>query len=268
MLRYDYHMHTDFSDDSDTPMTTMVETAVSRGIKELAITDHYDPGYPDPLFPFILDEENYNRALTEHQERYKGKINIARGMEIGIKQGEFEEASRSVHAYDYDMVIGSFHCMRNADLYNFDFAHADRAALTEDYYVYIYECLSAYKDYDILGHVTLIDRYTGEPPVDYHPYMEQIREILKLVIRDGKGIEINTSNFKYGTSLWLPRMEVLAAYRELGGEIFTMGSDTHEPLHFQDHFDEAEELVTSLGFKYYCTFKNHEPAFHKFDKAL
>ena len=49
MLLYDYHTHTDFSDDSDTPMTQMVEKAVSLGIQHLAITDHYDPGYPDPF---------------------------------------------------------------------------------------------------------------------------------------------------------------------------------------------------------------------------
>ena len=85
------------------------------------------------------------------------------------------------------------------------------------------------------------------------------------ILEDGKGIELNTSNFKYGTSLWLPRKEILAAYKELGGEIFTMGSDTHEPAHFMDHFDEAQALVTSLGFKYYCTYKDHEPSFHKFD---
>ena len=58
MLLYDYHVHTDFSDDSDAPMTDMVEKAVSLGIKKMAITDHYDPGYPDPLFPFVLDEDN------------------------------------------------------------------------------------------------------------------------------------------------------------------------------------------------------------------
>lgn len=265
MLLYDYHTHTDFSDDSDTPMTQMVETAVSLGIRELAITDHYDPGYPDPLFPFILDEENYWRAVSEHRDKYSRHISIARGMEMGIMQGQLAEASRSVRAHDYDLIIGSFHCMRNADLYNFDFQHADRQALTEDYYVYIYECLSAYKDYDILGHVTLIDRYLGEPALDYTPYMDQIREILKLLIEDGKGIELNTSSFKYGNSTWLPRKEVLAAYKELGGEIFTMGSDTHEPAHFMDHFKEARELVTSLGYRYYCTFKDREPVFHKFD---
>ena len=265
MLLYDYHVHTDFSDDSDAPMTDMVEKAVSLGIRQMAITDHYDPGYPDPLFPFVLDEDNYYEAVSDHQDRYKDRIEIAKGMEIGIMKGQFEEASRSVHAHDYDFLIGSFHCMRNADLYNYIFTPDNRAALTEDYYVYIYECLSAYKDYDILGHVTLIDRYTGEPPLDYTPYMEKIRAILKLVIEDGKGIELNTSSFKYGNSTWLPRKEVLAAYKELGGEIFTIGSDTHETQHFQDHFEEAEALARSLGFKYYCTFKDHEPIFHKFD---
>ena len=93
----------------------------------------------------------------------------------------------------------------------------------------------------------------------------QLRAIMKLIIEDGKGIELNTSSFKYGSSTWLPRIEVLKAYKELGGEILTVGSDTHETEHFMDHFDEAESLLTSLGFKYYCTFKDRKPTFHKFD---
>lgn len=263
MLRYDYHTHTAFSDDSDTPMTTMVESAIERGVRDLAITDHYDPGYPDPLFPFFLDEENYFPAVADHQERYKEHITIAKGMEIGIMAGQFEEARRAVTAHPYDFIIGSFHCMRHADLHNYDYSQGDLDTLVLDNYLYIHECLQEFTDFDVLGHLSLIDRYLPEV-MDYTPYMEVIREILKTLIDNGKGIELNTSNFKYGKALWLPRMEILTAYLELGGEIFTLGSDSHEPTRFMDHFAEAEEFVTSLGYRYYCTFKDHKPTFHPF----
>ena len=93
--------------------------------------------------------------------------------------------------------------------------------------------------------------------------MDIIEDTLKTIIYDGKGIEINTSSFKYGTGIWLPREEVLSLYRQLGGEILTFGSDSHSPEYFQYHFDEAHELARSLGFKYQCTFKNRTPEFHR-----
>ena len=115
-----------------------------------------------------------------------------------------------------------------------------------------------------MGHMSIIDRYIGTV-VDYAPHMELIREILKLVIADGKGIEINTSSFRYKSSLWMPREEVLFFYVAAGGEIYTMGSDAHSTEYIQDHFEDAKAFVTSLGFQHYCTFQNRKPTFHSFD---
>ncbi len=259
---YDYHTHTAFSDDCDVPMEEMIEGAIARGIQELAITDHYDPGYEDPEFPFTLDFEDYYEALNRAETEYKGKITIVKGMEIGIMESEFDECRRAVQDFPYDFIIGSFHCIGKADLYRFDFSKADGPAVLEQFYTYINRCFKQYKDYDIAGHLTLIDRYIGTL-YDYRPYMDIIEDTLKTIIYDGKGLEINTSSFKYGTGTWLPREEVLKLYRQLGGEILTFGSDSHDPDHFQDHFEEAFALAEKLGFRYQCTFRRRKPEFHK-----
>ena len=76
MQIYDYHTHTAFSDDCDAPMEEMIETAVRKGGEELAITDHYDPGYEDPEFPFALDFEHYQAALLAAEKKYAGRISM------------------------------------------------------------------------------------------------------------------------------------------------------------------------------------------------
>lgn len=259
---YDYHTHTAFSDDCDVPMEKMIEGAVACGITELAITDHYDPGYEDPEFPFYLDCEAYFKALEETEAKYKDKITIIKGMEIGIMDCEYEECLRAVGQFPYDFIIGSFHSLGKDALYLMDFSQLDGPAVLEKFYLYINRCLKEYKNYDVAGHLTIIDRYI-KTIYDYKPYMDILEDTLKTIIYDGKGLELNTSSFRYGTEAWLPRAEVLKLYRELGGEILTFGSDSHEPAYFMDHFREAHAFARSLGFKYQCTFRQRKPKFHK-----
>lgn len=258
----DFHTHTGFSDDCDVSFDDMLAGAAAAGIKILAVTDHHDPGYPDPEYPFQLDFPAYHRALETAREKYEGVMDIRRGVEMGIWEGFLDEASRHVNGYDYDFVIGSFHCMRVDDLVRYDFASSDGPAELEDFYRFMYECLSKYSDYDILGHFSVIDRYIGRL-YDYGPVTDIIDEILRLIIGQGKGIELNTSSFKYGTGTWLPREQILRRYLELGGEILTFGSDAHDPKYYQYHFDDALEFAGSLGFRHYCTFAERKPEFHR-----
>ena len=269
LIDCDFHTHTGFSDDCYVSFDTMIEGAIASGIRTLAITDHYDPGYPDPEFPFTLEFDEYHRALDDAVSKYAGVINIRKGMEIGIWGGMFnesmtnlDEADRAVNAFDHDFIIGSFHCMRQDDLYRYDFANADRPSELEDFYAFMHESLRKFMNFDVLGHFSIIDRYIGEI-LDYSPVEDIIDEILKLLINNGRGIEINTSSFKYGTGIWLPRESILRRYNELGGEILTFGSDAHEPQYYRYHFNDAVQLAANLGFRYYCTFKNRTPEFHR-----
>ena len=80
------HTHTGFSDDCDVPMADMLAAAYSSGIETLAVTDHYDPGYPDPEFPFIPDFPAYHEALTKYRSEYSGRMEILAGLETGIME--------------------------------------------------------------------------------------------------------------------------------------------------------------------------------------
>lgn len=259
---YDYHTHTSYSDDCDVPMKEMIEKAIEKGLTELAITDHCDPGYPDPAFPFLLDFDRYHNALLEAEKIYKDKIKIIKGLEIGIMEGQHDFCNQTVNEFPYDFIIGSFHCIGSSDLHTYDFTNTDISAFLEDFYVYVYQCLKEYKNYDVLGHLTIVDRYIKKI-YDYKPYMDVIEEILKMIIYDGKGLEINTSSFKYKSNAWLPREEVLKLYCDLGGEILTFGSDSHHPDFFLDHFEEAYDLAQKIGFRYFTTYEKRRTHFHR-----
>ena len=85
---YDYHTHSDFSDDSPTPLKDMLDAAVKIGLTGIAVTDHFDPGYPDSDYPFELDFENYTRMLESYIEEYSKQLKIAKGIERTSKKGK------------------------------------------------------------------------------------------------------------------------------------------------------------------------------------
>ena len=87
-------------------------------------------------------------------------------------------------------------------------------------------------------------------------------EILKELIHNGKGIEINTGGL-FHLPFANPHKKILMRYRELGGEILTTGSDGHTPERIAHAFDKLPELLKECGFKYTTIFKNRKPEWIK-----
>ncbi len=259
---YDYHLHTLHSDDSMAPINTIIDAAIDLGLSGVAITDHYDPDYPTPEFPFTLDFPVYHSDLLETAEQYRGKIQIAKGIEIGIQHGETMEKCRdAATSWDYDFILGSFHCAHGKDLCVDYFDHISVHQAYAKFYGYMYDCLLLYKDFDVLSHFNIIDRYTKTIP-SYAPYMEQIEAILKLLIDNNKGIEINTSSFRYGMGdVTTPSAGILRLYRDLGGMILTLGSDAHNAGNVGFKLDWARDFAKSVGFDTIATFENRIPHF-------
>jgi histidinol-phosphatase (PHP family) len=257
---YDYHSHSFFSDDSDTPLTDMIEAAIAIGIKELAITDHYDPDYPDRNFPFDLDFTHYHEALIAAEKKYSKKIKIIKGIEIGIQHGDtHEKCAKAATAFPYDFILGSFHCAGGLDLYNQYFIGKTEESGIRDFYDYVYDGICNFNNFDVLGHINVIDRYVNIIP-DYSIYMNKIEQILIKLISMGKGIELNTSSSRYGLGeRTTPSKEILALYKSLGGEIITIGSDAHTKKYLCYHYKEAVEILSSHGFKYITTFEKRVP---------
>ena len=261
---YDMHNHTLYSDDSKATMTSMIEAGIQQSLNGVAITDHYDPDYPTPEFDFTPDFAAYHKAMEEVKETYRDKIEVILGIEIGIQHGStLEKCKQAAKGYPYDFIIGSFHCAQGKDLYVDYFNDWSIEEAYHGFYQYVLNCLEQYQDYDVLGHINIIDRYT--PRISsYGPYMEEIEAILKLLVSSGKGIEINTSSFRYNLGdVTTPSQKILALYKDVGGEIITLGSDAHSPRHVGYKLDWAEDFAKSQGFRYYVHYKNRVPIFEK-----
>ena len=119
-----------------------------------------------------------------------------------------------------------------------------------------------YKDYSVLGHMDLIARYDEKGVYPFEKIKPIVEEILQVVIADGKGLEVNTSSYRYGLSDTTPSVEILKRYRELGGKIVTIGSDSHKPEHLGAYIEETKEMLRKAGYTQFCTYERMSPVFH------
>lgn len=275
MILADYHIHSEFSGDSEAPMEHVVQTAIKKGIQTMCFTDHFDKDYPEtpegeePLY-FEFEPDEYFDRIYALRKKYKSDIKILAGVELGlrnepgIKEGVREFYDKFIDKYDFDFIIGSTHVLENMDPYYKPYWEG-RSSMEglEAYFNSVTENTQYYDGFMVYGHPDYIIRYIPDSIKDYNyaDFMDITDIMLKKIIERGKGIEINTSGFKYGLGRPHPKFELLKRYRELGGEIITTGSDAHKSEHVAYDFNRAEELLKMAGFKYYTVFERRKAEF-------
>lgn len=272
----DYHVHTEFSDDSVYPMEDVIRDAVKMGMDEICITDHVDYGVKtdweegmeiqyrkgDPLTN--VDYPRYMEKIGRLREEYAGKITIRTGMEFGVQTHTIPQFEALFARYPFDFIILSIHQVEDKEFWTQDFQRGrSQKEYNERYYQEMLDVVKAYKNYSVLGHMDLIKRYDEAGIYPFGEVEPMIREILKVVIADGKGIELNTSFHRYGLAEPMPSMDIFRLYRELGGEIVAIGSDSHKPEHLGAYIGEGKEILKEAGFARFCTFENMKPVFHE-----
>lgn len=265
-MYYDYHVHTCFSEDSNMNLEEACRAAIDKNITEMAITDHLDIDYPDRSIEFDLDYPAYSEAIEKTRERFLDKLNIIKGIEIGLQPHVLKECRQFLEDKDFQFIIASVHAAQKLDLHSGDFCkEKNKNTSYRGYLEEIYLCIKEFDQFHILGHIDLIRRYGDykDRNMKYSDFGDVLDEIFKELKCRGKGLEINTSGYRYNLESTLPDLDLLIRYRELGGEILTIGSDAHTPYQLAEHFHLAHALAEKAGFKYLARFPNGKPEFVK-----
>lgn len=259
---FDFHMHSKVSFDGRATALEMALAARDAGLKEICFTDHIDL---DPLAKeqiMIFDTDEYNAA-------YDGLevpgLKIRRGLEFGLLPDNQEMFRKDLQRRHFDFVLGSIHFVEDVDPYFPPYWEGKTMEQAElRYFEEILTCVQKHEAYDVLGHLTYLSKTVSNPtkrPVRYEPYRELVDEILRTLVQKGKGMEVNTSGMD-ACGVYLPSEEYLRRFKELGGEIVTVGSDAHDCSRVGQYCRQAEELVRSI-FGYVCTFEDRKPIFHR-----
>lgn len=276
----DCHSHTHNSPDGDGSVLSMCRRAMELGLKAYAVTDHCEvnrfyssdtytatPKEYD-TYDFGIDFEKSMEENTKVKNKLGEKLNFICGIELGQATFDMELADKIVSDPRLDFILGSVHQIPDAEDFAFiDYNTADATVLLERYFDEMIK-LCRWGKFDVLSHLTYALRYMeGEKGlrIDMTPYQEKIRTIFTLLIQSGKGIEINTSGFRQKYGKPLPTLDYIKLFRELGGEVLSVGSDSHFVTDLGKNIRDGAEMAKEAGFKYLCYFKERKPRFIPID---
>lgn len=270
----DYHCHTSFSQDSKAPMAEQCQAAVQKRLRQVAFTEHEDYNPDDPT-SFYFRHDEYWREVERCREAFAGQLIVRAGIEISEPHRHAERAGRVLAQYPWDFVLGSLHWVTpEVDSYRPQFfttwCDGDWRLAFRRYFAEMV-ALARDGDFDVLAHLDYPARYGKRyfnDEYDIREFEDEVREVLRVLIARGKGIEINTVPWRRGFEQPNPPSVVLAWYREMGGTILTVGSDAHAPQEVGADVPRALALARASGFTHIALFEQRRPVLVPIDAAL
>lgn len=257
---FDSHCHSINSHDGHSTLDEICEIAIERGLKGFSITDHcevdlYNEDYIKSVDNSFLDTE-------KAKEKYKDKLTITSGIELGQGNYDLELSNKILNKHSYDFIIASTHGIGNrGDMcrINYEKMSIDEIyKLLEEYFQY-YLNMVKNCDFDTAAHLTYPLRYIQgvyKYNIDLKRFYKIIDEIFMVLIKRKKALEVNTSGLRQNIKQTFPSNELLNRYRELGGELITLGSDSHKADDISSDILETIEVLKEIGFKRYFYYKN------------
>ena len=287
---HDNHNHTAaFSPDAEQSLDDLVTCGIRRGLSGLTLTDHYDKdmidGIPTPkLSPYgslevegewVFDFDLYRSKLEEKQAELKRSgtsFELLRGLEVGYIPYQTPEIWPYLAKTEFDSIILSVHCVDGSDIYYHRELYEEgyRYAYTR-YLEHIVWMLESNLDFDIVGHLDYVARYTKEAvPMRYREFGDHFDRIFRLMLEQGKTFEINTRT-RYrtldasGVDIGVQDPDIVRRFIELGGEYVALSSDSHEDGNCGRGFGEAAAMLRAAGLRYLCHYKERNPVVRGFD---
>lgn len=274
MYLFDNHNHSQFSfDGKKSSVEDCARAALSKGLSGIAFTDHCDFFVPqvkaqfENLVPEVFDvrtqQEEIDRVQSMIDEGQQHKaLTILKGIEVGMHENHHDDIRRMLSENSFDQVIASVHYLDGTDPFYGDYyADKDWKTAYGHYLETIFKEMTWLKDFDIMGHYDYVVRYAPYPNtcIKYRDFCGIFDEMFRYLAQEGKALEINTKSYQlYKGREVILDTNVLLRYKELGGEIISLGSDSHNPERVGENFNQFAELFKSLGFRWSAHYEKRK----------
>ncbi|MGD2251507.1 MAG: histidinol-phosphatase HisJ family protein [Anaerolineales bacterium] len=259
MIPHDYHIHTNFSCDSQATMSDMCRAALAMGIPEIAFTDHFDLIPEDPCYAFF-QADGWWQEIKRCRQAFRHSLIIRAGVEIGEPHRFRAEVDDLLASHPWDFAIGSLHWTADELIFDPQYYQQPEDRAYRRYFGELLQMVEQ-SDIDILAHLDIVKRYGFEHygPFDPQRYQSEIRSILRACASRGIAIEVNTSTLRRSVNEPSPNTTPLRWFAEEGGKWITLGSDAHLPEHVGFGLQKAIRSVCAAGFEVLAAYELRQP---------
>ena len=267
MVLFDTHNHSQFSfDGKRTSVEASARAAAEAGLGGICFTDHCDHYVPpmkasfENVVPEYFNVEEQQAEISRVQSLIGDRTRLLKGIEIGMYEECHEQIRKVLDENSFDQIIASVHYIEKTDPYYGGYYDGkDWKQAYGTYLETIYREMKWLEDFDIMGHYDYIVRYASYPvtSIRYRDFSDIFDEMFRYLIQEGKALEINTKSYEghRGRMVELDN-DVLLRYREMGGEIVSLGSDSHEPSRVGAGFTRHAEFLKAMGFRWTAHYES------------
>lgn len=268
MVLFDNHNHSQFSFDGQrTSIEASARSAASLQLGGICFTDHYDIILPSIKLthgvsvPETFDIEAQQAEIDRVRSMFP-EIKILKGIEIGMHADCHGGIRAVLNGHAFDQIVASVHYLEDSDpYYGGYFDDKDWKQAYGEYLETIFREMSWLKDFDIMGHYDYVARYAPYPQstIFYKDFSDILDEIFRYLIHEGKALEINTKSYQdHGGRIQLLDENLLLRYRDMGGEIISFGSDSHDADKVGLDFPYFAAFAKSLGFRWSAHYEKRQ----------
>jgi histidinol-phosphatase (PHP family) len=264
--RVDLHVHSSWSADGESGVGDYAQRAAAQGFRGVGFCEHVDLDPRDQDYGF-LDMARYDQEIT-NARTVEPQVTLYQGVELSYQSRREDEIHAWLATRGWDYVVSSVHLVDYAD----GWAIVSEPSTTGTYFA-SHNQRQAYGPYfeelyraarsglgDVIGHFDLVKRYGVRQYGPFEPtdFQEEILAVLRAAIDSGMGLEINTSGLRQSPGEPYPGLTILQWYHELGGEILTLGSDTHHTDSLGAGLAQAQDLAQAAGFRAITVFERRK----------
>lgn len=268
-MKADLHVHSCCSADGESSIADYAGEAAQLGLAEVGFCEHADFD-PRDRSCGTMQVALYDQEIASARSVPRG-VRLRQGVEISFQASLAGAIGKWLAGHSWDYVVASVHLVDYRDgwaivserpaIQAYFQGHSARQA----YLPYFEELLRAVESGlgDVLGHFDLVKRYGAEVygPLDPCAFEDEVRVVLKALVARGMALEVNTSGLRQAPGETYPALTVLRWYREIGGEVVTIGSDAHHARQLASGLLEGEALVRAAGFRAIVTYEQRQARF-------
>jgi len=267
----DYHIHSNYSVDAIASLEDNIIKAIELQMSEICFTDHIDYEQTPYIreIPFMFDVDQFFKEINVLKEKYKDRIKVLAGIELGMQPHIMEEVNRLINNYEFDFILGSMHNVSRVDLYSKKILEIPTDEVWTNYFEEMLVCIKKIDNLNSVGHFDLPKRYNDKfRGYNLNANLKVIKSIFIEMIERDIALEVNTGGYSYGLNHPNPSDDFLDLYISLGGKLFTIGSDSHNLDQLGRGLYKGLKILYDKGINKIVTFENQEIIFKSIKKYI